>query len=115
MTGCEKVLARLKQGPATHHELYQLGVIAHSRVADLRRKGYVIECEKDGEHYIYKLAGAFSLLSAPGSRSGETPLAAGMDAGSPHSFTLGLLPPAQPLGCPAWAATGQGSLFEVGA
>lgn len=59
MTGCERVLARLKQGPASHHELYQLGVIAHSRIADLRRKGHQIECEKQNGLYVY------SLLSEP--------------------------------------------------
>jgi hypothetical protein len=55
MTGCERVLARLRQGPASHLELYQLGVIAHSRISDLRRKGYSISCEKKGDLYEYSL------------------------------------------------------------
>lgn len=63
MTGCDRVLERLKQGPATAHELYQLGVIAHSRISDLRRKGYVIECDRDADRgsgaagYVYTLKG----------------------------------------------------------
>jgi hypothetical protein len=55
VTGCEKVLARLRQGPASHLELYQLGVIAHSRIADLRRKGHTISCEKKHDLYEYTL------------------------------------------------------------
>ncbi len=44
MTHCDRVLDLLSDGqPHTHHELYALGVIAHSRVADLRRKGHAID------------------------------------------------------------------------
>lgn len=45
MTGCERILARLQQGPATAAELYALGVMVHSRVADLRKRGHAITCE----------------------------------------------------------------------
>jgi len=38
----EIVLARLRRGPATHHELYGLGVVAHSRISDLRQRGHLI-------------------------------------------------------------------------
>lgn len=59
MTGCERVLHRLEQGPATAAELYQLGVILHSRVSDLRRQGHNILCERvDGDGaagYLYTL------------------------------------------------------------
>lgn len=59
MTGCERVLSRLRQGPATAAELYRLGVIVHSRVSDLRRQGHNITCVKrDGvgpESYLYTL------------------------------------------------------------
>jgi hypothetical protein len=54
VTGCEKVLARLRQGPASHMELYGLGVIAHSRIAELRKKGHAIECSRGNDglyHY----------------------------------------------------------------
>lgn len=43
-THCDRVLDRLRKGPATSRELYRLGVMTHSRVADLRRRGHVIEC-----------------------------------------------------------------------
>lgn len=60
MTGCERVLARLQQGPATAAELYDLGVIAHSRVAELRKHGHVIRCERtrdenNAQSYTYRL------------------------------------------------------------
>jgi hypothetical protein len=60
MTHCERVLALLSDGqPHTHHELYALNVIAHSRVAELRKRGYEIEHrreERDGEQVsVYQL------------------------------------------------------------
>jgi hypothetical protein len=56
MTHNEKVLALLSDGePHSHHELYDLRVIAHSRVAALRAQGHTIECWKaDGLHW-YRL------------------------------------------------------------
>lgn len=71
MTGCERIVQRLRQGPASHLELYQLGVIAHSRVAELRRRGYEISCDRDGDLYVYRLdtepskIGAAARLTAP--------------------------------------------------
>lgn len=59
MTGSQRVLERLQHGPATAAELYDLGVIVHSRVSDLRRKGHTITCERvhgDGAAgYLYRL------------------------------------------------------------
>jgi hypothetical protein len=68
VTHCAKVLALLSDGIwHSHHELYELHVMGHSRVADLRRKGYVIECKKQFGAYAYRL------LSAPNDRpAGET-------------------------------------------
>lgn len=52
----QRVLALLSDGrPHTHHELYGLYTIAHSRVADLRRDGYRIECWREGGEYLYQL------------------------------------------------------------
>jgi hypothetical protein len=85
VTGCEKVLARLRQGPASHMELYGLGVIAHSRIAELRKKGHVIECSRGNDglyHYTLLLEGDPERLSAtavervvlsPVSRAGVSP------------------------------------------
>lgn len=56
MTHNEKVLQLLRDGkPHSHHELYALHVIAHSRVADLRKRGYVIEQWREGDNYFYRL------------------------------------------------------------
>lgn len=39
----ERVLARLKQGPATSWDLQQLGICSHTaRVSDLRKRKYII-------------------------------------------------------------------------
>ncbi len=58
MTHKERVLELLSDGePHTHHEGYALRVMLHSRVSDLRRDGYQIECEKTGGEYTYRLLG----------------------------------------------------------
>lgn len=42
-----RVLARLQESPATAAEMYSgLNVMVHSRVSDLRRAGYVINCTR---------------------------------------------------------------------
>lgn len=73
MTHKQKVFALLSDGrPHTHHELYALGCVAHSRVADLRRDGHHIEQWRDANSYWYRLmiaptvprAAAFSTLAA---------------------------------------------------
>lgn len=56
MTHNERVLRLLSDGkPHSHHELYDLRVIAHSRVADLRAKGHEIRSWRDGDLYWYRL------------------------------------------------------------
>lgn len=56
MTHKQRVLALLSDGqPHTHHELYRLGCVAHSRVSDLRRDGHEIHQWRDGDNYFYKL------------------------------------------------------------
>ncbi len=61
MTHNQRVLALLSDGyPHTHHELYALNVIGHSRVAELRKQGHDIvswsEEGPDGERdYLYQL------------------------------------------------------------
>lgn len=53
----QKVLARLREGSATALELQMAGggTAATSRVRELRSRGYVIECERSGEHPRYVL------------------------------------------------------------
>jgi hypothetical protein len=56
MTHNARVLMLLSDGkPHTHHELYQLRVIAHSRVSDLRKMGHVIASWREGDDYLYQL------------------------------------------------------------
>lgn len=51
-----KVLALLSDGkPHSHMEGYRLGVMLHSRVAGLRKKGYRIVCDKSNREYVYTL------------------------------------------------------------
>jgi hypothetical protein len=54
------VLEALRTGPKTASSLYSLGLIAHSRVASLRRRGHVIRCERlhgveGARGYVYTL------------------------------------------------------------
>lgn len=56
MTHNERVLALLSDGkPHSHRELYGLYVMAHSRVADLRKQGHDIRCWREGDLYFYRL------------------------------------------------------------
>lgn len=56
ITDKQRVLEVLKdRKPHTHKELYRLGLIAHSRVADLRDDGYEITCHREGRFYVYQL------------------------------------------------------------
>ena len=56
MTHNERVLQLLADGrPHSHHELYALNVIAHSRVSDLRKRGHVIEMWREDDLYLYRL------------------------------------------------------------
>lgn len=58
MTHDDRVLGLLSDGqPHSHSEVYDLHVVAHSRVASLRRKGHRIECWRDGDTYWYRLLG----------------------------------------------------------
>ena len=60
----------LSDGEAhTHRELYALGTVAHSRVAELRKRGYVIEGWRE-EHagetvYFYRLLSVPTQDSSP--------------------------------------------------
>lgn len=70
MTHCERILELLADGePHSYLEGYRLGVMLHSRVSDLRKRGHVIECWRDGEDYLYQLgpssAGTGAAVSSP--------------------------------------------------
>lgn len=60
MSGTARILDRLQRGPATAAELYGLHCIVHSRIAELRKQGHVIVCERTpGEGgaaaYVYRI------------------------------------------------------------
>jgi hypothetical protein len=69
VTHKQRVLDLLADGePHSHHELYQLGCVAHSRVSDLRRDGHEINCWRDGDLSYYQLVS----LAQPDSHSSPT-------------------------------------------
>ena len=66
MTHNERVLALLSDGkPHTHHEIYGLFVIGHSRISDLRKRGHVIESWRDGDDYLYQLCPEDTYVDPP--------------------------------------------------
>lgn len=80
MTHNQRVLQLLSDGkPHTHHELYALHVVAHSRVSDLRKQGYRIEQWRDRDTYLYRLLDPAATLT--GGAAGSS--GAGMAGGSP--------------------------------
>jgi hypothetical protein len=42
-----RILARLKEGPATARELSDISLNYRARLSDLRKHGYVIRCDED--------------------------------------------------------------------
>jgi hypothetical protein len=59
---CAKLLAALSDGkPHDHRELYGLGIMVHSRIADLRAHGYEVaqwSARENGERlYCYQIVG----------------------------------------------------------
>ena len=119
MTHCERVLELLSDGREhSHHELYALNVVAHSRVAELRKRGYTINQRRvvgsDGEpDYLYSLcdARAAERLGPDGS------LASQSEGGDPDQASGSASPPKQPpsldssgeLHATDWDRTGDGS------
>lgn len=62
-THTERLLVALSDGkPHSHHELYGLHMIVHSRVSDLRRKGHTIRAWREHGDYWYQLEPQHSLF-----------------------------------------------------
>lgn len=56
LTGNDRVLALLSDGrPHSHLEIYDLRVVGHSRIANLREQGHNIRCERRDGLYWYVL------------------------------------------------------------
>jgi hypothetical protein len=106
LTHCARLLEVLSdRQPHDHHELYSLGMIVHSRIADLRKRGYEIAqwSVRENGHtlYLYQLVG--EPLSSPdlsvsssgheaGSRDGRS----GDESEQPSLFEV-------PSARPAWS------------
>ncbi len=59
MTHKQKVLRLLSDNqPHSHLEGYRLGVMLHSRVADLRKDGYTVKCWAEKGAWWYQLFGS---------------------------------------------------------
>lgn len=83
MTHNERVLGLLRDGkPHTHHEIYALYVVGHSRISDLRAQGHVIEQWREGDAYLYQLQSSGGAISCAGTTAApsETHAAASNDA-----------------------------------
>lgn len=83
VTHNQRVLELLSDGePHSHHELYDLRVIAHSRVASLRKQGHTIECWRaDGLHWYRLLDQGHEANGAGDSPSSAVPLIEETDTG----------------------------------
>jgi hypothetical protein len=86
VNGCERVLARLTQGPATAAELYATTyTVVHSRISDLRRQGHRIEIERTGGtgagSFVYRLVSS----PTPGASCVDGEVAASADPAAPLS------------------------------
>lgn len=65
MTHKQAVLRLLSdRKPHSHHELYGLGCVAHSRISDLRRDGYQIDQWREDGQYLYQLKGRLDETAA---------------------------------------------------
>lgn len=56
----ERMLARLRQGPATNVELSHIGLKYTARISELRTRGYVIEAD-----YVKRGLWRYTLVSEP--------------------------------------------------
>lgn len=65
MTHKQAVLQLLSdRKPHSHHELYALGCVAHSRISDLRRDGWKIDKWREDGLYLYQLKGRLEEAAA---------------------------------------------------
>ena len=73
MTHKEAVLKLLSdRKPHSHHELYGLGCVAHSRISDLRRDGWTIRQWREDGLYLYQLQGRLEEADPCGTASASS-------------------------------------------
>jgi hypothetical protein len=96
MTHKQRVLRLLSDHkPHTHHELYQLGCVAHSRISDLRKDGHRILQWRENDLYLYRLESNV-LESGPAPLSVTPPVGTGTSAAGPDSRTSSIPIPSSP-------------------
>lgn len=111
MTHNERVLQLLSDGkPHSHHELYALHVIGHSRISDLRKRGHEITCWREGDLSFYQLLGPEQTGEAKGVEANEAAdLTASPVASDPSPRTEAVSP--EVVAPPAASGEVQGALF----
>ena len=78
---CEKILRALQQGPVTAAEIHRIAGSSrlNSRISELRKRGWVIECRHVGgngpEAYLYELHESAESAEAPALPPRQHPLA----------------------------------------
>jgi hypothetical protein len=105
MTQAQRVMAILGDGcEHTHHEFYGFCVL-HSRISELRKKGFNIACWRDGDNYVYQLLPTFETV-----REGDATTACGaVRSASPRGPSpdiRGGSPPVSPPGATSEAGFG---------
>lgn len=120
MSGTARILARLRQGPATAAELYGLHCIVHSRIAELRKQGHMIVCSRTPglcgpEAYSYRIVGS---LTERGRSEAARPIETGpTEPVAPLSVSDPLIPSGpEPQSSPGttWLRDGSGASVHSG-
>ncbi len=91
MTHKQKVLQLLADNqPHSHMEGYRLGVMLHSRAADLRKDGYTVKCWHENGAYWYQLFGTVRSgdVAPDGLADGLSPVRTALDIGGPPELPL---------------------------
>jgi hypothetical protein len=85
-----RLFMALRSGePKSHHELYALHMIVHSRASDLRLKhGCLIDTWRDGGSTMYQLRSVAGAVQTPG-ETAATAAVPGPPASGPSSMTSG--------------------------
>lgn len=101
MTHKQAVLKLLSDHkPHSHHELYALGCVAHSRISDLRRDGHKIRRWQEDGLYLYQLEGRLDETTAGSDRcgtdSGTVVSSSASSNQEEHGVTLSVVPHTRP-------------------
>lgn len=87
--GWKKILARLRQGPATNRDLSDVCFSYRQRVSDLRKRGFTVICDDDKENpgrTLYTLVEGEQSAPAPPAEQPRKHIVVGSD-GQAELFT----------------------------